>query len=189
MRRTTLLVVCTLALCAGSAFAGSEPPDTLKVDYFANTNISPTAAPALVRLTNPGTNGGGLCAAIFVFDANQEMSECCSCYLSPDGLRTLSLKVDLISNELTGVVPITGDIKIVSTASSGTTCPTYPTSLSPVAGLRGWGTHIQSTTVTTETVLQDATLSTAEVSRLDGECYGIQIDGSGKGLCTCGTGD
>ncbi len=33
----------------------------------------------LVRITNPGISGRKLCADIFVFDANQELSECCSC--------------------------------------------------------------------------------------------------------------
>jgi hypothetical protein len=190
MRRITLLVVCTLALalCAGVATA-QEPPDTLKVDYFANANTG-GAADATLRLTNPGTAGGSLCAAIFVFDPSQEMSECCSCLLSPDGLRTLSVNTDVTGNPLTGVSLTTGLIKIVSTPTKGGTCPTYPSSLSPVAGIRSWATHIQNSSFTiTETASQDATFSAAELKRLDGECYAIQLDGSKKGLCTCGTGD
>jgi len=189
MRRITLLVVCTLALalCAGVA-AAQEPPDTLKVDYFANANSS--APDATLRLTNPGTAGGSLCAAIFVFDPSQELSECCSCYLSPDGLRTLSVNTDVTGNPLTGVTLNTGLIKIVSTPTKGSVCPTYPSSLTPEAGIRSWATHIQNSSFAiTETASQDATLSAAELKRLDGECYAIQIDGSKKGLCTCGTGD
>ena len=192
MRRTTMLVVCTiaLALCAGSAWAAvtTPGPDTLKVDYFANANTA-GAPDGTYRLTNPGTAGGSLCAAIYVFDPNQELSECCSCYLSPDGLRTLSVNTDLTGNPLTGVILSTGVVKIVSTPTRGGVCP-LPTSLTPTAGIRSWGTHIQNSNFAiTETASQDATLSAAEVSRLQCECYAIQLDGSQKGVCTCGTGD
>jgi len=192
MRRTTMLVVCTLvlALSAGYAAAVTTPgPDTLKVDYFANANTA-GAPDGTYRITNPGTAGGSLCAAIFVFDPNQELSECCSCLVSPDGLRTLSVNTDLTGNPLTGVVLSTGAVKIVPIPTRGGVCPTYPVSLAPTASIRSWGTHIQNSNFTiTETASQDATLSAAEVSRLDGQCYAIQLDGSGKGLCTCGTGD
>jgi len=187
-----MLVVCTLvlALSAGYAAAVTTPgPDTLKVDYFANANTA-GAPDGTYRITNPGTAGGSLCAAIFVFDPNQELSECCSCLVSPDGLRTLSVNTDLTGNPLTGVVLSTGAVKIVPIPTRGGVCPTYPVSLAPTASIRSWGTHIQNSNFTiTETASQDATLSAAEVSRLDGQCYAIQLDGSGKGLCTCGTGD
>src|SRR5208283_804862 len=189
MRRTTILVACSLALalCAGFAVA-QKPADTLKVTYFSNANTD-GAPDATVRLTNPGTAGGSLCAAIYVFDSYQEMSECCSCYLSPDGLRTLSVNSDLTANPLIGVSLTTGVIKVVSTPTKGGSCP-LPISLTPTAGIRGWGTHIQNSNYAiTETALQDATLSAAEVKRLQGECYAIDLDGSGHGICSCGTGD
>ncbi|MGA2414348.1 MAG: hypothetical protein ABSF59_07860 [Candidatus Sulfotelmatobacter sp.] len=201
MIRKATLVVCTLvlALSAGFAAAATVPgPDTLKVDYFANANTA-GAPDGTVRLTNPGTieavskTGGygntNICAAIFVFDPQQELSECCSCFLSPDGLRTLSVDVDVTGNPLTGVVLTTGLIKVVSTPTVSNTCP-LPTSLNPTPAIRAWATHIQNSNFAiTETASQDATLSSAEVSRLQGECYAINLDGSGKGICTCGTGD
>jgi len=84
------------------------------VDYFSNANTS-GAPDGTVRLTNPNTSGGNIWAAIYVFDPNQEMSECCECRLTPDGLRTLSVNSDLTSNPLTPVTLSTGLIKIVST--------------------------------------------------------------------------
>lgn len=190
MRRITLLVVCALALalCAGVAVA-QEPPDTLKVDYFANANTG-GAPDATLRITNPGTAGGSLCAAIYVFDPMQEMSECCSCFVSPDGLRTLSVNTDVTGNPLTGVTLSTGLIKIVSIPTKSGVCPLYPTTLAPTAAIRSWATHIQNSSFTiTETASQDATLSSTEAKRLGGECYAIQQVGSKKGLCTCGVGD
>lgn len=191
MRHTTMLVVCTLALalCAGSAFASTTPPaDTLKVDYFSNANTA-GAPDGTVRITNPGTAAGNVCASIFVFDPQQELTECCSCLLTPDGLRTLSVNTDITGNPLTGVILNTGLIKIVSTIPVSGVCP-LPTKVNSEPALRAWGTHIQNSNfAVTETASQDATLSAGEVTRLSAECYAIQLDGSQKGVCSCGTGD
>src|ERR1022692_4405882 len=103
MRRTIVLVVaCTLALTLCAAAAPVEPADVLKVDYFANANTA-GAPDGTLRITNPGTSGGNLCAAIYVFDSGEELSECCSCKTTPNGLKTLSVNTDLTSNPLTGV--------------------------------------------------------------------------------------
>jgi hypothetical protein len=182
-----MLVVCTLALalCAGYAAAQTAPPaDTLKVDYFANANTA-GAPDATVRITNPGTSGGNLCADIYVFYPDQEMAECCGCALTPNGLTTLSVNSNLTANPLTGTLLTSGVIKIVSSVDKGV-C--NPTSISPTAGLRSWATHIQNSAFTiTETASQDATLSTAEQARLRNECSAIVLDGSGHGICSCGT--
>ncbi|MGA7907247.1 MAG: hypothetical protein WCA16_07550, partial [Candidatus Sulfotelmatobacter sp.] len=165
--------------------ASTTPPpaDTLKVDYFANANTA-GAPDGTLRLTNPNTSGGNIYAAIYVFDPLQEMSECCECFLSPDGLRTLSVDSDVTANPLTGVTLTTGLIKIVSTTGVNAV------KLYPTPAVRSWSTHIQNSTfAVTETASQDATLSAAEVTRLQKECYSIQLVGSGKGICTCGTGD
>lgn len=192
MKKITLLVVCTLALalCA-TAFATTPPADTLKVDYFANANTA-SAPDGTVRIDNPGTSGGNLCAAIFVFDANEEMSECCNCLVTPDGLRTLSVNGDLTSNPANGTILNTGVIKIVSSKAQGGTCPnpTSPSNLVPTPAVRAWATHIQNSNFTiTETNSQDATLSATEVSSLQNGCHAIHLVGSGSGICSCGTGD
>jgi len=187
MRRGLYWGTLALALCATYAAAQSAPPaDTLKVDYFSNANNS---IDETMRLTNPGTAGGDLCAAVYVFAADQEMSECCSCRMTPDGLRTFSVNKDLLGNPLLGLSLSTGAIKVVSTTITGSTCPTYPSSITPAPGIHGWTTHLQNNHALTETQSQDATLSSGELSRLQTECYAIQLVGSGKGVCTCGTGD
>jgi len=175
-----------------SAWAGTNATtpvtDTLKVDYFSNANTA-GAPDATLRLDNPGTSGGNICAAIYVFDAQQEMSECCSCLLTPDGLRTLSVNADLTSNPLTGVTLNTGVIKLVSTTVPGA-CPAYPFSITPTPALRAWVTHIENKNfAVTETNAADATLSANEVTRLQAQCRAIWLDGSGAGQCSCGTGD
>jgi hypothetical protein len=187
MRQTVACLVCLLCFAvltsAAWAQAAPPPPDTLKVDYFANANT--TGAPdGTVQLTNPNTSGGTIWAAIYVFDPDQEMSECCECRLSPDGLRTLSVDADLTSNPLTPVILTTGLIKIVSTTGLN------PANLTPTPAVRAWVTHIQNVSFNiTETGSQDATLSSTEVTRLQHECNSIHLTGSGHGICTCGSGD
>ncbi|MGA2880921.1 MAG: hypothetical protein ABSG13_18375 [Bryobacteraceae bacterium] len=191
----TLLVATALVGSAAILSAQAIDPDTYKVNYFSD-NLSicsgidngvtcnvPTIPLDTVRVTNVGTSGGNLCADIYVFDPYQELAECCSCKITPDGLLTLSVSYNLTSNTLTGVPLSTGVIKMVSSSTCNASAP------KPAPGIRAWGTHVQTggTWAETETEFQDAGLSAVELSRLSAECSAIQLDGSGHGLCSCGT--
>src|SRR5580704_5611976 len=182
----TLLIAAVLVGLAATLSAQVIDPDTFKVSYFSN-NYG-TSAGATVELTNVGTSGGNVCADIYVFDPTQELAECCSCMLTPDGLTTLSVFIDLTSDTLTGVPLRNGVIKIVSAATSGNNCP-LTTAPKPTPGVRAWGTHEQNAGYVTETAFQDSGLSAAELSSLAAQCKAIHLVGSGKGVCTCGTGD
>jgi len=192
MRKTQLLVICTvvasLLLVTGTAMAEDAaakyaPPDTLRVDYFSNANTS-GAPDATVHIVNPGTTYATICADIYVFDDHQEMSECCSCSLSPDSIRTLSVNTDLTSNPLTGKILSHGALKIVSSTCGDAS------KINPTPAVKSWATHIQTSNFTiTEGESQIATLSMAEVAALDSQCASIENVGSGSGICTCGTGD
>lgn len=112
----TFSVLAGLLGLAAILFAQAIDPDTFKVNYFSN--IGTGLAPSQVRMTNVGTSGGDICADIYVFDPNQELQECCSCRLTPDGLLTLSigpLGGDIAANPLTGDDPplLNGLIEIV----------------------------------------------------------------------------
>ncbi len=193
MRRITTLVVCTLAvcLCAGYALAASTTyPDTMKVDYFLD--YGGTDGFATLELTNTGYSGGNICADIFVYDPTEEQTECCSCLLTPNDLRTINIETNLNSNPLTGTAPSSGSIRIVSAETTGGACPLPYTGITPVSyTLRAWATHIQTSydDVLTETASQDATLSSAELKALQNGCFAINLDGSGSGQCSCGSGD
>src|ERR1700736_165544 len=95
-----VVVVVALALAAGSQVAQAQSApitsDVYTVDYYSNANT--TGAPdATVRVINPGTTSlsssqaADLCALIYVFDANQELSQCCGCFVSANALLTLSV--------------------------------------------------------------------------------------------------
>jgi hypothetical protein len=193
MSKLTKLVVCMFAvtLCAGAAFAATTTyTDTMKVEYFINANTSGDSV-AVLQLTNTGYSGGNICADVFVFDPEQEMQECCSCLISPNGLRTLSVNKDLTANTLTHDTLTTGSIRVVSAAVNGSgACPLPTTEISPVSyGVRSWATHIQTGNHITETDSQDAPLSSSELGALQNGCYAINLVGSGSGVCSCGTGD
>jgi hypothetical protein len=183
------LIVCALVLtlCTGYALAQTPAADTLKVDYFANALSSDPDG--TLRITNAGTSGGELCAAIYVYDAFQELTVCCSCAITRNGLLTLSVDTDLLGNPLTGTSPSTGSIRIVSTTTVGGTCPLpLAGKVTPTAGIRSWATHIQNTGAITEGDSQDATLSSSELGLLESDCRAVSLVGSGHGRCTCGTG-
>jgi hypothetical protein len=182
---------------AGAGVAAAQ--DVYKVNYFdINAPIlgGLKVPDATVRIDNPGLTYGNLCAEIFVFAADQQMAECCGCLETPDGLRKLSVRNDLTSNPLTGVIPFSGVIKVVSAPLTGGIC--NPTSFTPKANLRVWATHIQNGTSfgnfplvwpVTETESSDSTLGAAELSALQKQCAFINVLGSGHGICSCGTGD
>jgi len=181
-----LVIVGLITLGAGVASA----QDVFKVNYFSN-NAAP-APDATVRIDNPGLTYGNLCAMVYVFDADQQMTECCGCVETHNGLRTLSVRRNLTSNPLTGVVSTNGVIKIVSAAVNNSPCD--PTAnVKPTANLRAWVTHIQNAVGTawpiTETESSDSTLGATELANLQAQCDFVNILGSGHGICSCGVGD
>jgi hypothetical protein len=201
-----------LVLLLGMVFsvaASAQTADVYWVNYFVNNRTvsqltdSVTAAnEEFVYIINPGLQGapinsdgtistvGNLCANIYVFDASQEMQECCSCLLTPNALKILSVKANLTSNPVSGVVPATGVIKIVSTAAAGGCNAATISAANIIPDLRAWGTHQQTvagptTTATTETDFQASSLSPAEEAYLPIACEFASYLGSGKGVCSC----
>jgi hypothetical protein len=183
------LVVALLVLVLGMGAAMAQ--DVFKVNYFANANTA-GAPDATVRIDNPGLTYGNLCAMVYVFDADQQLTECCGCVETHNGLRTLSVDTNLTSNPLTGRKSTNGVIKVVSAAVNNSPCD--PTSnVTPTANLRVWATHIQNKVGTaypiTETESSDSTLGATELANLQAQCAFVAILGSGQGVCSCGTGD
>jgi hypothetical protein len=158
------------------------------VNYFNLAAATTAGVDNEVQIANPGP--ADLCAMVYVFDQNQELNECCGCTISDDGLRTFSLVHDLAGNPLTGVEPRGGEIKIVP--SDPTQNPQCNAALStPSGALSGWATHVQvsgSASQMTETPFQPVTLTNSEATFLANMCSYLQKLGSGKGICSCGTG-
>jgi len=179
-----------LAFCAVSAAQSESFTDVLKVDYFDNANLA-GHLDAKLRLTNEGTSGvQNVCAAIYVFGEDEQMQACCNCFLSIDGLRKLSVDNDLTSNPIINRPLHIGTLRIVSNnAAAENSCPDPGSGVVPIPGVRAWASHLQEDNHLTETASQDATLNPSELSSLQLQCSFLELSGSGRGFCTCGTGD
>ena len=180
-----LALVLVGLVVAGVGVASAQ--DVYKINYFSN-NAAP-APDATVRISNPGLTYGNLCAMIYVFDADQQLTECCGCVQTHNNLSTYSVRAQLTRNPLTGVVSRNGVIKVVSAAVNNSPCD--PTSnVSPRPNLRVWVTHIQNPVggafPITETESSDSTLGATELANLQAQCAFVGILGSGQGTCACG---
>ena len=196
-----LLLVALVALATIPSF-GQIVTGPYLIDYFSNNAGPGGLADQQLRIVNFGATGtpltspvGDVCANIYVFDANQEMVACCSCRITPNGLRTISVANNLTNNPVTSVVPVNGDVKIISTAANGTAaCTPLTYNAGPIDSTLGFGTHLQTSggtaagTFITETNIPAANLSAAEFAFLPQACQFARYLGSGKGVCTCGTG-
>jgi hypothetical protein len=179
-------VEATLSSIQGSTMIVIEP--IAATSYF-------TAGPEMIdttfRFTNPGSDEPNLCAMTYVFDQDQQMAECCGCLISQNGLRTLSLNHDLISNPLTGTAPVTGSVLLV-TADYVSNPSCNASSITPDGMAIAWATHVQTPTPSasaiSEETLSQTPLSATLSSALQAQCQFIQQLGSGQGICSCGTG-
>ena len=182
----TTPVRSTLQGVSGAALLTVQP--MASVGYFTTPKTNQDTA---VRITNPAVTGKDVCAMLYVFDQDQQMTECCGCQVSQDGLRTLSVNKDLLSNPLTGVRSLSGTITLVPAEyASNTSC--NASAITPSGKTLAWSTHVQSVSATVSTVTEDAfsatPLSDTESSSLQAQCYFVQQLGSGHGVCSCGTG-
>ncbi len=168
-----------------AAVTGAGVPDLLKVNYFSNANTS-GAPDGKVRIVNPGSPTGNLCAQIYVFDPYQELTECCACLVTPSGMRKLSVNNDLTANPLTGVKLTDGNVEIVAGYTNNNVCSPLNDIVSPT--IRAWGTHVDDSFAITETEYSDRSLGQWNDYLLV-DCYAISLTGSGHGTCSCGTGD
>jgi hypothetical protein len=181
----TKTILAALALSAVAFAAPATPPDAYQVRYAANMNIGDS----VINLTNAGTAGGfepggNICANIYVFAEDQQLITCCTCPLTPNHLKTLSVRNDLISNTLTPGVPI--GVTVALLASTGTCNAANPGALA--GGLRAWGTTIHAkpdgTYAVTETEFSVADLGGGtQLQKLTSYCGFIQANGSGYGIC------
>ena len=155
-----------------------------EINYFTSGNVDST-----IRISNPGVTGGDLCAMIYVFDQDQQLSECCGCVVRRNSLRTLSLQKDLVSNPLTGVQSTNGTIVLVP-ADFGTNTTCDATQITPAGTAVAWATHLQSAqggrAVVTETPFSTGVLGDQQAATLPAQCSFVRELGSGQGTCGCG---
>jgi hypothetical protein len=179
-------VQASTAGVTGTATLTVKPVE--EIAYFTNGKA---AGETTVRITNPGITGQTLCAMIYVFAQDQQMTECCGCVISKNALRTLSLKKDLISNPLTGIRPDDGSIILVGADyASNPTCDAA--SFTPSGKAVAWSTHLQSvqgnSSAVTEDTFSSGILGDAQSAALQVECGFVHELGGSQGTCGCGAG-
>jgi hypothetical protein len=197
--------------CVDFTAGPTGPPATARlfigapflVNYAANLNVGES----YVDIGNAGTNGdpllgpgfgaaaGNICVNVYAFDPSEELVSCCSCLVTPGQTVNLGVNADLTSKTLTGVIPTSVTIKLVSTLAggngTGTTCNnSAATAAGTLAnGAAAFRTTLHATPVTgsyaaTETQFTPATLSAGELASITGRCASIIGNASGFGICT-----
>ena len=207
----------TLAAMTLSMVAFGQQDTQFQVRYAANL----TAGDSVINITNTGANGasltgpgfggaaGNICVNVYAFSPDEQLISCCSCLITPNGLVSLSVNQDLVSNTLTGVRPNSVVIKLVNTTAgnaggTGTTCTNSAALAGQVGsifqlapGMLAWGTTVHSaaaagTFATTETAFIPATLGQgvgSELASITNRCTNIIGNGSTFGICrSCRTG-
>jgi hypothetical protein len=180
---------------------GLLPDGPFQVRYAANLN----AGESYIDIVNDGANGaallgpgfgsaaGNICVNVYAFSPDEQLISCCSCLVTPDGLVHLGVNADLTSKTLTGVIPTSVVVKLLTTLAgtggAGTSC-TNSAATATVPGLAigtvAWGTTLHpqgATNITTETSFTPANLTTDELASITGRCGAILGNGSGFGIC------
>src|ERR1039457_3754809 len=164
-----MLTLAIAAMLGGTALA--QNPITEDAPYFTTyySNANTTGAPdETVRIINGGATGNNLYADIYVFDDSEELTECCSCLITPDGLLSESVNNNLTANPVTSIKPTRGVIKVLASEVCG------PTLGVVASGLHAFATHVQklnSGFALTEDPFADSNLSGSEELLLYQLCY------------------
>src|ERR1019366_1619617 len=200
----TLLFATMATMLAVAAYG--QPMATADTPYQVRyaSNLALVNADSVINITNTGARGAGLgfgtsatvvgamCVNVYVYDPSEEIVSCCSCPVTPNGLVSLSAKLDLINNPLTRGNPTSVVIKLLATAPVGGSCNNSALLAAPtlVPGMAAWGTTLHANTSAaagtysvTETAFTPATLSAGELARLAYGCGVVANVGSGFGVC------
>jgi len=218
---TTSTITATGGLVGGPATATilvlpTQPTDAYQVNYLPAA-VGGGIAGGYIDISNDGALGadafgplsgttGRICANVYVFAADEQESECCSCLVTPNALVHLTA-ADLIGNPGNGVTPTLGVVVKLLATIPGTSASAPGTSAGPFTGsscnaatpftaanlapgLRAWATKFHTnattspaTTSLTETPFSKEPLSPGELAKLTNLCQFLSGNQSGAGLC------
>ena len=175
-----------------------------QVRYAANL----AAGESYINIVNTGANGapllgpgfggaaGNICVNVYAFSPDEQLISCCSCFVTPNAVVNLGVNRDLTIKTLTGVVPPSVTVKLLSTlagtggtggASACNNSAATTATAAIVPGMAAWGTTLHAAPgggfATTETPFTPASLSAGELASISGRCAAILGNGSGFGQC------
>jgi hypothetical protein len=186
LKHVRLLIPILVFSAFTFAQAVQAPADAFQVGYAANMRLGDS----YVNLVNAGSvNGfepaGSICANVYVFQQSQELVACCTCPLTPNASKALSVREDLINNTLTAAVPTGISIAVLAATGPCNAASVSPAVLAP--GLRAWGTTIHALPGgahgITETTFSPVVLSETQFLKMTSYCGFIQAIGGGYGIC------
>jgi len=210
------LLVSAIAYGQTDTVTSDSEGHAYSIAYFTHANESSVPA-GVVHIVNNGSTGGfglpdpdigpgDLCANIYVFREDQELVECCSCKISPNGMIGVNVNTQLAANPGDGTPIHQGDIKVVSSHGGGRhgaglpeppsvddRSHAYPcdptTSWYPRGELEAWITHVRPNTVSstpayfsTEVDFSAARLSHSEEEKMQQRCFYLLADPAFGGL-------
>jgi hypothetical protein len=120
------LCKAALAAIASTMVAAAQNPITADSPFQVRYATNLTSGDSVINITNTGAQGaslygpgfgtpaGNMCVNVYALDSNEELVACCSCFVTPNALVSLSVAKDLISNTETGVKPTSVVIKLIS---------------------------------------------------------------------------
>ncbi len=169
--------------CPFTITAPAPPMVTYLVRYAANLNIGES----YIDITNTGANGapllgpgfgtaaGNICVNAYAFDPGEELISCCSCLVTPDQTVNLGVNRDLTVKTLTGIVPTSVTLVLISSLAggdgTGTNCTNSAATVTTATlsgGLAAWSTTLHANPTasydTTETPFTGSPLSQAELN-------------------------
>ena len=200
MRLSVIFATLVLLSSLGySQIVNTATPDSFQMGYATylkngDSSLILSNGGAQIGTTVFGVPTEGIiCASIYVFDTREELNECCSCRVTPDGFRSFSARNDLTENPVTGIAPTNSIIKLVATIQNinGACDPTF-NDYQQVSGLTAWGTTITPAPPAGKTysvipvIYKNEPLSLTEIDSLASTCLFADRLGSGKGICSCG---
>jgi hypothetical protein len=195
-----LMFLLALAAMLGGTAVAQDYSLYFTTYYSANQANAPDATLRIINdgfFQPPAPFTPNLYAAIYVFDDSEELTQCCNCLVTPDGVLSESVKLNLTANPIRNIVNTRGVIKVISSFTPDVNGAEFPR---PAVGLRVWMTHIQGTKVTlspgqqvnptvagpffvTETEAAHSNLTPSEQTLLENLCMYDRLL-SGK-PCTC----
>src|SRR5881392_528978 len=125
--RRRLAFAITAGFTLSAAFGQQAPLQAFapfQVSYFSSLNIGDS----VINMVNTGARGadlpfgaspavtGTICVNVYTLTPDEQINSCCSCPVTPNGLRSLSAKNDLSYQfGLTPAVPTSLVVKLVAT--------------------------------------------------------------------------
>jgi hypothetical protein len=208
--RYRFLARAALITMSVAAFGQTSPATNADEDsgFFVRYASNLLAGDSVINITNTGKSSnssglalgtaqaGNLCANFYAYTPDEQLIACCSCEVTPNGLKSISVKTDLASNPLTPIIPSDLVVKVLVTEVGGSnTCTNGTAAVAGLGtyalaqGLVAWGTTVHALPTTpvtygvTETEFHAAKLSGPEAERMRQLCGFIRANGSGYGIC------